>query len=292
MLLELAVADAYGIAFEFVKDWSAHGLVNDLSGYQQHPEYAGLKPSQYTDDTQRTMATGWTICSGDWVEPASYLHHLQTEFTSSPRAGYSRNFQSLIESMKGKSSIDFLRAIKRRAASNGSIMGCLPCGFLPDPADVRLAATMQAISTHSFSTVPHAQSLALAAHHFIHGGKRDGLREFLSRESEGPNEGYRPKVGGVSMNASDTGAAVLHLMGCGDYAPHFDSLSEILLNAVALKGDTDSVSALAVGIASLSDEFAKDLPQKLIDELEMGDEKERGAIMLLEDTLWTVAQGG
>jgi ADP-ribosyl-[dinitrogen reductase] hydrolase len=291
MLLELAVADAYAISFEFVKDWSKHGLVNDLSGYQQHPEYSDLKPSQYTDDTQRTIATGWTICSGDWADPTNFLHTLLAEYQRSPRTGYSKRFQTLIESMEGKTGIDVMRAITRRADSNGSIMGCLPCGFLPLASDVRIAATSQAIATHSFSTVPYAQSMALCVNHFLRGGERRDLPLYLITESEGPSEGSRPKVGGVSMKASDTCAAVLHLLGCGEYSPRYESLSEVLLNAVALKGDTDSVAALAVGIASLSGEFEKDLPRHLIDGLEWGDDHTRSDLMLLDDTLHMVFNG-
>jgi ADP-ribosyl-[dinitrogen reductase] hydrolase len=291
VLIEMAVADAYSIAFEFVNDPQAHGLVNDLASYQQHPKYASLKPSQYTDDTQRTIATGWTICSGDWVEPAAFLHNLVNEYRRSPRDGYSRRFQALIEEMKDKSSLDFIRAIKNRTDTNGSIMGCLPCGFLSNPADVRLAATMQAVATHSFKTVPHAQSLALAAHHFIQGGARADLETFLSEESQGPSTGYFPTRGGIEMTAEATSAAVLNLIGCSKFAPDHRSLSEVLRAAVDLGGDTDSVAALAVGLASLSDEFAKDLPQNLVDGLEFGNQAEHSDILALEDTLSMVARG-
>jgi ADP-ribosylglycohydrolase len=47
-----------------------------------------------------------------------------------------------------------------------------------------------------------------------------------------------------------------------------DSLVDIMKEAVDIGGDTDSVAALAVGIASCSKEVTNDIPQELIDTLD------------------------
>lgn len=303
MIHEIAVADAYAIAFEFVKDPSSHGLVNDLTNYQQHPKYANLKPSQYTDDTQRTIATGWAICAEDYYDPASFLVGLRNEFERSPRDGYSRNFQKLIEQVVREEigAFDFMKMITHRAPSNGSIMGCLPCGFLRTPSEVKIAATSQAIATHASSTVPYAQRLALAAHYFIHNvgehDDREMLIEFLLSEAE-PSRDYEnfmeeaerasffmPPKPDVTMDARRTHVEVLRLL-----LKH-RKLSELLRAAVELGGDTDSVAALAVGLASLSDAYVKDLPEVLTESVEFGNSAEHDHFTTLEETLWMVARG-
>ncbi|MGF1988711.1 MAG: ADP-ribosylglycohydrolase family protein [Nostoc sp. ZfuVER08] len=48
MLLELAIADAYGAGFEYADEMLVN---NDLSRYVQHPRFR-LIPGSYTDDTQ------------------------------------------------------------------------------------------------------------------------------------------------------------------------------------------------------------------------------------------------
>jgi ADP-ribosyl-[dinitrogen reductase] hydrolase len=276
MLMSIGVADAYAIPWEFVKNPKDHGLVNDLQTYQQHPKYgpAGeLVPSQYTDDTLRSIATALVVINNKnstAFDPTAYVRTIQLVVQSDRRKGWSRRFQSYLEANLNADPVDFLRGISKRADTNGALMGCLPVAYLKTPVDVRLAVAAQAMATHSSRTVPFAQSMALAAHYFLNGGKRDGLVDYLAEESEGPSTGDLPKTGGVDMSAAGTCSAVLALLGCGPYAPEHESLSGLLRAAVDLGGDTDSVAALVVGIASCSTEFTHDLPVKLVDELDLG----------------------
>ncbi|MEH2331083.1 ADP-ribosylglycohydrolase family protein [Nostoc sp.] len=59
MLLELAIADAYGAAFEYAEETIAN---NDLSRYVEHPRFR-LHPGSYTDDTQMSIAIAEVIVS-------------------------------------------------------------------------------------------------------------------------------------------------------------------------------------------------------------------------------------
>ena len=59
MLLELAIADAYGAGFEYANEAIAN---NDLSRYVEHPRFR-LNPSSYTDDTQMSIAIAEVIVS-------------------------------------------------------------------------------------------------------------------------------------------------------------------------------------------------------------------------------------
>lgn len=289
MIYEMAVADAYGIAFEFIDDPASHGLVNDLASYQMHPKYGPLgelKPSQFTDDTLRSIANAEVALVLDPFNPIHYVEGLQAIVGEDPRKGWSKRFQRYLETNLHSSPWDFIKGIPKRAESNGAIMGAAPLGYLADPVSVRMAATVQAITTHSATTAPYAQAIALAAHYFIYDlGSRWDLLDFLKEECEGDplsglhiwkkqaghhypvhiEQGPRKGHGPVSMRADETLWAVL------DIVHRNVKLSDMLHDAVKLGGDTDSVAALAVAIGSCSKEIENDLPQALIDGLEEGD---------------------
>jgi ADP-ribosyl-[dinitrogen reductase] hydrolase len=55
MLVEMAIGDAYGAAFEFFSP-SKIDSSNDLQGYYQHPTHLSIKPGQYTDDTRPALS--------------------------------------------------------------------------------------------------------------------------------------------------------------------------------------------------------------------------------------------
>jgi hypothetical protein len=69
MIKEIAIADAYAQAFEFVKNPETYGLKNRLVdgklNFQQNPKYPELKPGNFTDDTIRTIASCWTMMELD-----------------------------------------------------------------------------------------------------------------------------------------------------------------------------------------------------------------------------------
>ncbi len=287
MLLAAAVADAYAIPFEFVQNPGEHGLVNDLQTYQQHPRYDDLKPSQYTDDTLRSIATALVVINNDGqsvFDPTAYVKALQRVVSRDRRKGWSKRFQQYLEANLEASPVEFLRGLSEKAATNGAIMGCLPLGYLGNPADVRRAAAVQALTTHSAETAVYAGMMALSAHFFLHNPSEDfaSLKGFLLEEGEGGgldaltvSGGHRPEP--VDMSAKSTAAAVLWLLG------RSDSLSGILREAVELGGDTDSVAALAVGIASCTKAYRHDLPEKLVDELDHG--RGRPYLLSLEEKL-------
>jgi ADP-ribosylglycohydrolase len=56
MLVEIAIGDAYGAAFECAK--ATPSRPNDLSRYWRHPRH-GIAPGAYTDDTHMSLAPSW-----------------------------------------------------------------------------------------------------------------------------------------------------------------------------------------------------------------------------------------
>jgi len=55
MLVELAIGDAYGAGFEYVRDRRFINSNNDLTGYIKNPKHL-RKSGNYTDDTQMSIA--------------------------------------------------------------------------------------------------------------------------------------------------------------------------------------------------------------------------------------------
>lgn len=285
MLLEMAVADAYAIAFEFVPD--TPDRPNNLAGYWQHPTYAEMKPGCYTDDTQRALANAtlvldWKLADADntdsayraLFDPIAYVDRYQEIFRRDPRPGYSRRFDAFLRENLDIDPVEFALRLDRKP-TNGAVMGAATLGFLPDLRGVKLAAAAQALATHSYATIPFAQIVALSAFYTINQVGRlsdlnewlenelseqgQSVREFLSAAKEGRN--VPDKVG---MGASSAVALMLH------HLPRERSLARLAYLAVEVGGDTDSAAAIMVAIASESGEYQNEFPDVLWQGLESG----------------------
>jgi ADP-ribosyl-[dinitrogen reductase] hydrolase len=275
MLVEMAVADAYAIGWEFTSIKHQPAPI-DLSAFVQHPTYLELKPGQYTDDTQRAIANTNVMLSYsnrmDVYDPLAYARAYVNAYYTDPREGYSRGFQALLKSVA--TGEGFLEKVTRNKTSNGSVMGVAPLGFLPTLSSVKMAATIQAITTHHPETAIHAQLVALAVHYFIHRkGDRKDLVGWLMmaadwRASSEAEFQWEQQVNlnsrglGTSIKASSISAYMAYAVTT------FDSLTDIIKDAVTRGGDTDSAAAVAVAVASLCPDIENDIPQHLYDALD------------------------
>jgi ADP-ribosylglycohydrolase len=272
MFLEMAVADAYAIGWEFTdKQFSTA----DLTKYVQHPEYLELEPGQYTDDTQRSIANALVLLSqrpADKFCPPAYADAYLGVYNNDPREGYSRGFQALLKGSKDAN--DFLIKCQRNKISNGSVMGVAPLGFIQDLQELKLASTVQAITTHHPSAAIHAQIIAMSVHYFVFKlGKREDLRSWLLAN-----------VDWVDSNQANTWSAGVYeyddlnkktsiaASSISRYAvwsvENQNDLSEIIRDSCERGGDTDSAAACSVAIGSLCDQIQNNIPQILIDNLE------------------------
>ena len=105
MLLQMALADSYSIAFEFVED--SADRPNTLTEFYQHPKYKDMKPGCYTDDTQRALANALMVLEyGKYqnnrthaalFNPIAYVTAYQNIFRQDPRPGYSRRFEAFLK---------------------------------------------------------------------------------------------------------------------------------------------------------------------------------------------------
>lgn len=268
MLVEMAVADAYAIPWEFTDEQKAP---NDLSGFHPHPTYHELKAGQYTDDTQRSIANALVLTSGaeDKFNAIRYAQAYIEQVHMDPREGYSRGYQAFLASVN--SPYDFLVKIERTKGSNGSLMGVAPMGFLSDLREVKLAAATQALVTHHPDTVAHAQLVAMAAHYFLHvqDCPRDSLFDWLMLNTpfyrKGDGETFHNNAIAYERSPQlKTGIKASSISSYMIYAVStFDTLTEIMKDAVNRGGDTDSAAAVSVAVASCCPEIVNDIPDHL-----------------------------
>jgi ADP-ribosylglycohydrolase len=191
-------------------------------------------------------------------------------YYADPREGYSRGFQALLKSVG--TGPEFLQAVKRTKDSNGAVMGAATLGYLPTIEEVKLAATVQAITTHHPSTAVHAQIVALSAYYFLNNDvnlSKDCLQGWLMDNVDwvdGKDDSYRWSYlvdchdthAGTTIKASSISSYMVYAL------TKFDKLSHIIYDAIDRGGDTDSAAAVAVAVASCSDEVENDIPRHLI----------------------------
>ncbi|MEH2213131.1 ADP-ribosylglycohydrolase family protein [Nostoc sp.] len=258
MLLELAIADAYGAGFEYADETIAN---NDLSRYVEHPRFR-LNPGSYTDDTQMSIAIAEVIVAQAPWTPEVLADSFVRAFKRDRREGYARRFYHfLLEIQDGE---EFLTKINPDSDKSGAAMRAAPIGIYLTPEKVIEAATIQAAITHNTTDgINAAVAAALMSHYFIYrlGAKRklgQFLENYVSGEWNKPWEGKVKSKGWMSVRAAIT--AVMRN----------DSMSELLQDCIAFTGDVDTVAAIALAAGSCSEEITQDIPNHLVTGLENG----------------------
>ncbi|GLZ36842.1 ADP-ribosylglycohydrolase family protein [Actinokineospora sp. NBRC 105648] len=259
MLVELAVGDAYGAGFEY----AASEFVlrhNTLRGYVQHAKHTSIRPGQYTDDTQMTLAVAELLADGGTWTAAALADRFVEVFHRDRRAGYAARFYDLLRGLSDGA--DLLAKIRPDSDKSGAAMRAGPVGLLPTVPDVLHHAAVQARITHDTPDgVASAQAAALAVHYCDRQlGPVARLPEWISAQVDGDwATPWRGKVG--SKGVMSVRAAITALAAGG-------GLSSILHACVAFTGDVDTVATVALAAASRTPEIAADLPAVLLDGLE------------------------
>ncbi len=259
MLLELAIGDAYGAGFEYVRDRRFITRHNDLSGYVKHPRH-DLKPGRYTDDTQMSLAIAELIVEGaDWT-PEVIAGKFVEVFHRDPRKGYSGHFYKFLK--KTRTAADFLENIRPDSDKSGAAMRAGPIGVFPSIEEVLERCRVQAVLTHNTPDGIHAaQAAALMTHYFLHDlGPKSDLPEFLCTHVPGAwHEPWSGEVG--SKGWMSVRAAITSLM-------KHETLLGLLKSTIAWGGDVDTVATIALAAGSCSREIELDLPDVLVRNLE------------------------
>ncbi|MBB6402505.1 ADP-ribosylglycohydrolase [Methanococcus maripaludis] len=260
MLTDIAIADAYGAAFEYVRD-SKFYIRNDLKRYYKHPTH-NIKPGCYTDDTQMSIAIARLMLSNDIWTKRTLAHYFLDTFRLDPREGYAKNFYNFLKSTK--TADEFVSNIKPVSVKAGAAMRSGVIGLYSEIDKVIEYATLNAKLTHDTKTgINSSIAAALMVHYFVHAkGSVSGLLHFLNNcVSMKCTDTWQGFVGADGMDAVN--AAITAIVSS-------DSLSEVLRKCVDFRGDTDTVAAIAIASATNCSEIKHDLPQKLYDKLEDG----------------------
>lgn len=260
MLIFLAIGDAYGAGFEYARpEWVARH--NDLSGYFQHPKHLGIRPGQYTDDTQMSVAVAEALLESARPSRQQWAGHFVQAFQRDRREGYAQRFYDFLLTVRDGQ--DFLERIRPQSDKSGAAMRALPLGHLGDPQSVLEVTAEQARLTHDTSGgVRSAQAMALSAHYLLKklGSKAD-LASFLQEYLEENWFDWKGPVGSAGMDSARAALTSFH---------RHSSMRSLLKECVDWTGDVDTVAALALGLAACSDEVTQDLPQVLHRDLENG----------------------
>lgn len=266
MLVELAVGDAYGAGFEYA-DPEFVAAHNTLDGYVQHPTHRSIRPGQYTDDTQMTLAVAELLVSGGPWTAQRLAEQFVRAFHRDRREGYAGRFYQLLCEVGDGAKL--LSRINPRSEKSGAAMRAGPVGLLPTVSDVLHHAAAQARVTHDTPAgIEAAQAAALAVHYcHFELGPMSLVGRWVDREllAQGGAGGWsRPWRGKVGAQGRMSVRAALTAMTTSS------SLREILRTSVAFTGDVDTVATVALAAASRSPEISRDLPHVLLRDLENG----------------------
>ncbi len=259
MLLELAIGDAYGAGFEYVRDRSFINRYNDLSRYVKHPRHGG-RPGRYTDDTQMSIAIAELIVEDIEWTPENIATRFVDVFHRDKRPGYAGGFFAFLK--RTHSGKEFLDNIRPNSDKSGAAMRAGPIGVFASTDEVIECSTIQAALTHDTPAGKNAAVVAsLMTHYFLHNlGDKSELPEFLC--SHVPGDWAEPWLGEVgSRGWMSVRAAITSLM-------KNESLSSILRSCIAWSGDTDTVATIALAAGSCCREIEQDLPEHLVNRLE------------------------
>jgi len=261
MLVEMAIADAYGAAFEFIQ-FPAPGLTNNGDAYHLNPE-TGLGGGRYTDDTQMALALAEHILRGAPETRVALADSFLNAYQRDKRPGYSRRFQRALDT--AESGEHLLSLIEPTSDRSGAAMRAGPIGLYRDLSHAMELASLQASVTHDTAEGRASASAVAAMVHFLRYGlgNRKALGQFLD-----------DKVPGFSWADDWTGPTSVRGVDCVRAAATIvrraTGLVDVLRRAVALGGDTDTVAAIAMFAASVCADLPNDLPASLYDGLEQG----------------------
>jgi ADP-ribosylglycohydrolase len=260
MLLEQAIADAFGATFEFATEKFVRDN-NCCDCYIENPRRKGYV-GKYTDDTQMSMAIMEAMLLGVPWEPRFIAAKFLEAFKRDVRGGYARRFEKLLTTC---SNVDeLLKTLIPNSDRSGAAMRSPPLGLIPDIGELMDRVRIQAAITHNTEAgIDAALAAALATHYFAYDiGPKVELGAFVESLVQGPwNIPFEGDVGNVGWECVQ--AAITAVMSC-------DKISDVLEKSVSFTGDVDTVASVAAAASSLSREIEYDLPVRLFTGLENG----------------------
>lgn len=274
MLLRIAQGDAYAIAYEYVKDKEAPGHREEVLKFErflEHPTYKQLKPGQYSDDTQMSIAVVETFIQHGWNARAEdYAEAFFRCFKRDERKGYSQAFQAILEEAKDASHLRQL--IVPNSNKNGACMRAVPLGVVKDVNHLIHAAATQASVTHAtWGGINSATAVALMSHFALY-DDRSFKSMFRWCRNQNPvfeyfKEPWEGRVGVPKTDKHNLGVGLCTAWAVHTLLSEEENLMGMMKRTLEWGGDTDSVAAIAWGIASAR-HSGIEVPQFMHDDLE------------------------
>jgi ADP-ribosylglycohydrolase len=261
MLLEIAIADAYGVGFEYRPQKFVREN-NHLDRYYPHEKYASLNGC-YSDDTQMSLGIAELMLKNDPWEGQIIADYFVETFQRDPRDGYLKKFHAVLSaSSDGK---DLLSKLVPTSDRSGAAMRSGIIGLYSNTENVVRKTLSQARLTHNTKAGKAAAvAAALLTHYFVYqkGGKAD-VGSYVSEvlASSKWSEDWSGEVGEkgwMSVRAAITAIK------------QSSSQSELLKACIAFTGDVDTVAAIAFSAAYFCREIERDLPDWMYEDLENG----------------------
>jgi ADP-ribosyl-[dinitrogen reductase] hydrolase len=259
MILELALGDAYGSPFEYAPIEFVNERNDGLRFHRRRRNNEG----RYTDDTQMSIAIGEAILYDERWTKDGLANRFVTAFKRDPRVGYANSFYGLLKEVQ--SGEELVERLKPDSDKSGGAMRAPLIGIFPSINEVKQKAAYQASITHNTEPgMAAAEASALMLHYFAYNlGPKNELGKFIQTHVAGtgweiPYEGPVGAKGWMSVRAAMTAIQKHHTM------------TDILKACIAYTGDVDTVAAVALAAASMSNEIEKNLSPELYSGLENG----------------------
>lgn len=258
MLFEIAIGDAYGAGFEFAEREKIERH-NTLAAYARHE--LGFPAGTYTDDTQMSIAVAEVLLTASLTAEA-FADAFVLCYRRDRRGGYATGFQTLLDECADGT--DLRARIKSASRRNGAAMRSVPLGLIPQQDLLFSAAEAQAAITHnSQEGILSSRAIAYMSHLLLY--EDLPLSRLVERVESALGLALRSNwAQPVECDALQT----LHAVNTA--LQRNRSMADLLRDCVNFGGDVDSVAAIAMGLASLSAEYAADVPAALHQGLESG----------------------
>lgn len=297
LLVRIACADAYAAAAEFLEDEvpAEATLLETLEwmdpeiGYQVHPRANHTRVSQYTDDTEMSVANARVLLGEFPLTALGFANaYIDEHRFGGYRNGYAGKFQGFLRQMT--SGEEFLAAIHSGSScKNGAVMRAGVIGFLPMIEQVIEVSTMQASVTHATPCgVLSARVAALATWYALHtdvpladlsATLEEHKRELLTMP-QGVTCAHaqsladlwsHPWNGAPVVGHEDQSIAITTTRAALTLAATQTSFIDAVRGAIAYRGDTDSVAAVVAAITA--PRHCEELPDFFEHDLEFGSRK-------------------
>ncbi len=277
MLLGIAIGDALGAGYEFAFERREKFNNVDITKFCSHPNpNFHHQPGMYTDDTQMSIAVAELLASNQEFNCHNLAKFLVQAYKRDPITGYAGRFQAFLDSVSDEQ--EFLSKIRPDSERNGAAARAVPIGAVRDLEKLVQYAKVNANLTHNTPKgIASSVAVALISHNNLYYGYNSNTNSELIQLIKMIDDetasylkwvlqmkdldaellfGLEWKDKGVPCDGMRTVGAVLYLLS------NFDSLQEILTQAIKLGGDTDSIASIVLGI-KLMHKPLDELPQQL-----------------------------